>query len=219
MQADGSAAGGSKVGEARAHQEGTVRDHRSHARCRRQVVRGGGQGAVLVCERGNTFGYGDLVVDFQNLWRLHDELGFFTVFDASHAAQIPPSHHSVASFGTATGGGEARTFCLLARAAAAAGTDALFIEAHDKPAAAPVERHTQLPLELVPSLLKQVQAIAQAAAENDFTVPSQSPEQSLHCHSSNPSEKPSKDPPKTPKTSPEKRHREESAIEKAWGWE
>ncbi len=108
----------------------------------------GGSGGVLFTERGTTFGYGDLVVDFRGLTVMR-HLGYPVCYDASHSVQKP---------GAAGGrSGGAREFLLpLARAAAAVGIDALFCETHPNPEQALSDPQTQWPLERLGELIEQV---------------------------------------------------------------
>jgi 2-dehydro-3-deoxyphosphooctonate aldolase (KDO 8-P synthase) len=80
---------------------------------------------ILLTERGTSFGYANLVVDFRGL-SIMGELGYPVIFDATHSVQLPGGlgHRS---------GGERRYVPLLARAAVAAGVDALFMEMHEDP--------------------------------------------------------------------------------------
>ncbi|MHB8875604.1 MAG: 3-deoxy-8-phosphooctulonate synthase [Myxococcaceae bacterium] len=80
---------------------------------------------VLVSERGAAFGYNNLVVDMRS-FALMREAGLSVCFDATHSVQLP-------SAGEAQTTGERRFVGLLARAAAAAGIDALFTEVHENP--------------------------------------------------------------------------------------
>ncbi|MDT8437311.1 MAG: 3-deoxy-8-phosphooctulonate synthase [Gemmatimonadota bacterium] len=111
-------------------------------------VRSTGNDDVLVTERGTSFGYGDLVADLRGLAVLR-ETGAPVVFDATHAVQRP---------GAAGGasGGERRHVPALARAAAAAGIDALFLEVHDDPDAALSDGPNTLPLHRVEAVLRPV---------------------------------------------------------------
>ena len=84
---------------------------------------------ILLTERGTTFGYNDLVVDFRSLPQLRG-LGYPVVFDATHSVQQP------GGLGDATGG-RREYVPPLARAAAAVGVDGLFVEVRDDPDAAP----------------------------------------------------------------------------------
>ena len=93
---------------------------------------------MILTERGTTFGYHNLVVDFRGLPMMR-KLGVPVVYDATHSLQLP------GGLGTETGG--AREYApALARAAAAVGADGYFFEVHDDPANAKSDRATQLPL-------------------------------------------------------------------------
>jgi 2-dehydro-3-deoxyphosphooctonate aldolase (KDO 8-P synthase) len=107
-------------------------------------------GGLLLTERGTSFGYHNLVVDLRGL-EILGELGWPVVFDATHSLQRPAGagHES---------GGDRRFAPLLARAACAAGIDALFLEAHPDPARAHSDRATQIPLREVRGLLEQAAA-------------------------------------------------------------
>lgn len=116
----------------------------------RKVERGGGC-SVLLCERGTTFGYGNLVVDMRSLVIMR-ELGYPVVFDATHSVQLP------GATGTASGGNR-RFAPVLARAAVAVGVDAIFMEVHDDPDAALCDGPNMLPLSEVGSLVASLIAI------------------------------------------------------------
>jgi len=103
----------------------------------------GGARGVLLTERGATFGYHDLVVDFRSFLRLA-EIGWPVVYDASHAMQRPG--------GPVTGGDRASALPI-ARAAVACGVDALFFETHPDPDRALSDAATQFPLAWVEGLL------------------------------------------------------------------
>jgi 2-dehydro-3-deoxyphosphooctonate aldolase (KDO 8-P synthase) len=117
----------------------------------KQIVdkcRSAGNGNVMLCERGTTFGYHDLVVDFRSLPMMR-ALGVPVVYDATHSLQLP------GGLGTETGG--ARVYApALARAAAAVGADGYFFEVHDNPAHAKSDRATQLPLAILPKFLSDL---------------------------------------------------------------
>jgi 2-dehydro-3-deoxyphosphooctonate aldolase (KDO 8-P synthase) len=81
---------------------------------------------VWLCERGNVFGYGSLVVDMKNLIAMREFAP--VIFDATHSAQVP-------STGTTTGGNSA-IVPSLAKAAAAVGVDGFFFETHFDPSVA-----------------------------------------------------------------------------------
>lgn len=111
---------------------------------------------ILLTERGTFFGYHRLVNDFIGLGDLM-ELGPPVCFDVTHSTQLP------GATGAATGGRPERA-PLLARAAAAAGVHALFLECHPTPRAAFSDAATALPLEEVESILEEVAAIRRALA-------------------------------------------------------
>jgi 2-dehydro-3-deoxyphosphooctonate aldolase (KDO 8-P synthase) len=113
-------------------------------------VRGAGGERVLVTERGSTFGYHDLVVDFRSLTLMRRSAP--VVFDATHSVQSP---------GGAGGrsGGRREFVAPLARAAVAVGVDALFLETHPDPASALSDGASMLPLAEVGRLLAECTAI------------------------------------------------------------
>ncbi|MGH7321182.1 MAG: 3-deoxy-8-phosphooctulonate synthase [Candidatus Rokuibacteriota bacterium] len=110
---------------------------------------------ITLTERGSSFGYNNLVVDFRSLAIMRD-LGTPVVFDATHAVQLPGGE------GTRSGG-ERQYVAALARAAVAFGVDALFMEVHEDPDRAPSDGRTMLPLARLPRLLAEVGAISAAA--------------------------------------------------------
>jgi 2-dehydro-3-deoxyphosphooctonate aldolase (KDO 8-P synthase) len=114
-------------------------------------VRSTGNDRVLVTERGSSFGYQNLVVDYRSLPVMRG-FGFPVIMDATHAVQLPGGQGD-------RSGGEAAYIPYLARAAAAVGIDALFCEVHDDPAAARSDGPNALPLAAVESLLKTVRSI------------------------------------------------------------
>jgi len=111
-----------------------------------------GSGGVLVTERGTTFGYHDLVADMRSIGTLR-ALGVPVVFDATHAVQRPGGAGD-------RSGGQREHVPALARAAVAAGADAVFLEVHPDPPNALSDAATQLPLDTLPDLLRQLTAIA-----------------------------------------------------------
>ncbi|OPZ15920.1 MAG: 2-dehydro-3-deoxyphosphooctonate aldolase [candidate division BRC1 bacterium ADurb.BinA364] len=112
---------------------------------------------ILLTERGVSFGYNRLVADMAALTVMR-ELGVPLVFDATHSVQQP------GGLGTASGGNRALA-APLARAAAAVGIDALFVEVHDDPDRALSDGPNSLPLGEFDSLVRSVLAISRAAAE------------------------------------------------------
>lgn len=110
-----------------------------------QKVRGAGGERLLLTERGTTFGYNNLVVDFRSLPVLRS-FGAPVAFDATHSVQQP------GALGGASGG-DRRFVPYLARAAVAVGVDALFMEVHDNPDRAPSDGPNMLRLSDLPRLL------------------------------------------------------------------
>jgi 2-dehydro-3-deoxyphosphooctonate aldolase (KDO 8-P synthase) len=116
-----------------------------------EKLRQAGAHQILLTERGASFGYNNLVVDFRSL-QIMRNLGCPVAFDATHAVQLPGG-------GGNRSGGERQYVTGLARAAVAFGTDALFMETHETPDRAPSDGPTMLPLAELPRLLKEVLAI------------------------------------------------------------
>ena len=115
---------------------------------------------VLLTERGASFGYNNLVVDMRSL-PIMRELGFPVVYDATHSLQLPG-----AGAGGETTAGLAQYIPPLARAAAAVGVDAFFMEVHKDPSKALSDGQNTLALDQVPGLLeslKKIDAIARTA--------------------------------------------------------
>ena len=114
----------------------------------------GGCTRILLTERGASFGYNALIVDYAGIPVMRAMAP--VVFDATHAAQLP------GAAGTATGG-RREAIPVLARAAAGAGVDAFFFEVHDKPDEALSDPATQYPLDRFADLLRGLKAIDAAA--------------------------------------------------------
>jgi 2-dehydro-3-deoxyphosphooctonate aldolase (KDO 8-P synthase) len=114
-------------------------------------ARSAGNDALLVCERGVSFGYNNLVVDMRSLAILR-ATGCPVVFDATHAVQQPGAR------GTSSGG-EREHVPVLARAAVAAGVSGVFMETHPDPDAALCDGPNAWPLASVAALLEQLKAI------------------------------------------------------------
>src|SRR5215469_17092020 len=100
---------------------------------------------VLVTERGTSFGYHNLVVDMRGLLLMR-EAGLSVCFDATHSVQLPSAAEGAS-------GGERKFVSLLARAAAAAGIDALFAEVHEDPDRALCDGPSSLKPEALEALL------------------------------------------------------------------
>ncbi|MBC8102308.1 MAG: 3-deoxy-8-phosphooctulonate synthase [Cytophagales bacterium] len=121
-----------------------------------EKVRGTGNERVFVTERGVSFGYNTLVVDFRSLPQMASATNAPVVFDGTHAVQQPGGQ------GTSSGG-QREFIPALSRAAVAVGVDALFLETHPEPARALSDSATMLALADLPALLKTLKAIEAAA--------------------------------------------------------
>src|SRR6476661_3251098 len=106
---------------------------------------------ILLTERGASFGYNNLVVDLRSFPIMRD-FGVPVVFDVTHSLQLP------GGLGKATGG-QSQYIEQFARAGVACGVDAVFMEVHDNPAAAPSDGPNQLPLGRLEKLLKKLKDI------------------------------------------------------------
>jgi len=102
----------------------------------------------LLTERGTTFGYNNLVVDMRAL-PLMRSFGYPVIFDATHSVQLPGGAGTSSS-------GQREYVTYLARAAAAAGIDALFLEVHDNPAEALSDGANMLYIEQLEPLLRDI---------------------------------------------------------------
>ncbi|HTV53206.1 MAG TPA: 3-deoxy-8-phosphooctulonate synthase [Steroidobacteraceae bacterium] len=129
-----------------------------------EKARSTGNDALLVCERGYSFGYNNLIVDMRSLAVLRDT-GCPVVFDATHSVQLPGARGS-------SSGGQREFIPVLARAAVAAGIAGLFMETHPKPAEALSDGPNAWPLGRMEPLLAQL-------VELDRTVKRQPWEESL----------------------------------------
>ena len=107
-----------------------------------------GNNQVLITERGTSFGYRDLVVDFRGLV-IMSEFGYPIIFDCTHSVQKPG-----ASGGTS--GGDPRFIVPLARAAVAVGVDAIFVETHPDPQSALSDKDCQLPISALNNLIENI---------------------------------------------------------------
>ncbi len=116
-----------------------------------EKLREAGCNQVMVCERGSSMGYNQLVVDMRSLV-IMKSFGCPVVFDATHSVQMPGGQGSKS-------GGDRRFTLPLARAAAAIGIDVLFMEVHPKPEEAISDGPNMVPLDLLEPFLKDVVAI------------------------------------------------------------
>ncbi|MCE5277725.1 MAG: 3-deoxy-8-phosphooctulonate synthase [Planctomycetaceae bacterium] len=119
-----------------------------------EKVRTAGNDQVLITERGTSFGYNRLITDFRGVYEMRQWAP--VVFDATHSVQEP------GGLGNASGG--RREFApVLAKAAMAAGADALFIETHPDPSKAKSDAASQIALADMPAILASCLKIFQAA--------------------------------------------------------
>ena len=110
-----------------------------------------GNKKILLTERGASFGYNNLVVDMRSLPRMR-ETGYPVVFDATHSVQLPGGAGDSSD-------GDRELVPYLARAAAGAGIDVLFMEVHDRPEEALCDGPNMVRIENLEEILKQVKAI------------------------------------------------------------
>ncbi|HWM29812.1 MAG TPA: 3-deoxy-8-phosphooctulonate synthase [Woeseiaceae bacterium] len=123
-------------------------------------ARSTGNRQIMVCERGFSFGYNNLVSDMRSLAVLRGT-GCPVVFDATHSVQLPGGK------GTASGG-QREFIPVLARAATAAGVAGLFMETHPDPANALSDGPNAWPLDRMQALLEVLQAIDSSVKKKPF---------------------------------------------------
>lgn len=113
----------------------------------KKIVDSGNQN-ILLTERGASFGYNNLVVDFRSI-PIMQESGYPVIFDATHSVQLPGGAGDASS-------GQRQYIPTLARAAVVAGCDGMFMEVHPNPDEAKSDAANQVPLMQVEELLSQV---------------------------------------------------------------
>lgn len=111
---------------------------------------------IVLTERGNMFGYGDLVVDYRNINAMQKS-GFPVVLDITHSLQQPNQSGGVT-------GGQPDLIGLIAKAGIAVGVDGIFLETHPDPGKALSDGANMLRLNLLPELLKQLSAIREVVS-------------------------------------------------------
>lgn len=117
-------------------------------------IKKAGNNSILLTERGTTFGYQDLVVDYRNIpWM--QEHGVPVVMDCTHSLQQPNQTSGVT-------GGNPQLIGTIAKAAIATGADGLFIETHPDPARAKSDGANMLRLDLLEGLLEQLVKLRKA---------------------------------------------------------
>lgn len=119
-----------------------------------------GNDQILVCERGFSFGYNNLISDMRSLAILR-RTGCPVVFDATHSVQLPGAKGDAS-------GGQREFIPVLARAATAAGVAGLFMETHPNPDEALSDGPNAWPLNEMRALLETLQAIDQSVKESGF---------------------------------------------------
>jgi 2-dehydro-3-deoxyphosphooctonate aldolase (KDO 8-P synthase) len=114
-----------------------------------------GNRQILLTERGFSFGYNNLVSDMRSLVIMRS-FGYPVVYDATHSVQLPGA-------GGERSGGQREFVAPLARAAAAVGVDAIFMEVHEDPERALSDGPNSYPLEQLSGLLRDLRRIDEAA--------------------------------------------------------
>ena len=115
---------------------------------------------IILCERGTSFGYNNLVVDMLAIGAMHD-LGVPVTIDATHAVQLPGADPRTSGGST---GGRREGVPVIAKAAVAAGADGVFLEFHTDPDKALCDGPSCLPLSGAEKLLSTLKAVRAAVA-------------------------------------------------------
>jgi len=123
-------------------------------------ARSTGNESIMVCERGFSFGYNNLITDMRAL-SIMRATGCPVVFDATHSVQLPGA-------GAGVSGGQREFVPVLARAAVAAGVAGVFMETHPRPEAALSDGPNAWPLPRMASLLETLQQLDRAAKSRPF---------------------------------------------------
>ena len=119
-----------------------------------------GNQQILVCERGFSFGYNNLVVDMRGLAAMRDT-GCPVVFDGTHSVQLPGGQGNAS-------GGQREFIPVLARAAVGAGVSGVFMETHPKPDEALCDGPNSWPLHLMPELLDTLAELDRVVKRRGF---------------------------------------------------
>lgn len=117
-----------------------------------------GNEQIMVCERGTSFGYNNLVSDMRSLTIMREVTGCPVVFDATHSVQLPGGQQG-------STGGQREFIPTLARAAVAVGIAGLFMETHPDPDKALSDGPNSWPLDQLRTLLRQLQSIDKVIKE------------------------------------------------------
>lgn len=113
---------------------------------------------ILLTERGTTFGYRNLVVDFRSLLIMKETTGLPVIFDATHSLQLPGAGGGVST-------GQPEYIIPMARAAVAMGIDGLFVETHPEPSSALSDGAAMLPLDKMDQFLNEITRIRAARGD------------------------------------------------------
>jgi 2-dehydro-3-deoxyphosphooctonate aldolase (KDO 8-P synthase) len=119
-----------------------------------EKIRRAGNDKVMLTERGNTFGYQDLIVDYRNIPIMRSN-GVPVVMDCTHSLQQPNQDSGVT-------GGNPQMIGTIAKAAIATGANGLFIETHPDPSVAKSDGANMLKLDLLENLLAELVRIRKA---------------------------------------------------------
>lgn len=125
-----------------------------------EKARSTGNDQIMVCERGFSFGYNNLVVDMRGLAVMRSS-GCPVVFDATHSVQLPGGQGNAS-------GGQREHIPVLARAAVAAGVSGVFMETHPKPDEALCDGPNSWPLSMMGELLETLHALDAAVKSRRF---------------------------------------------------
>lgn len=120
-----------------------------------EKVRAAGNDQVAVTERGTTFGYGDLVVDYRGIPTMREQCSCPVIMDITHSLQQPNQ-------GSGVTGGRPDMIETIAKAAIAVGADGIFIETHPNPSVAKSDGANMLRLDLLHDLLVKLTVLRQA---------------------------------------------------------
>jgi 2-dehydro-3-deoxyphosphooctonate aldolase (KDO 8-P synthase) len=125
-----------------------------------EKAKGTGNQQIMVCERGFSFGYNNLVADMRGLAIMRDT-GCPVVFDATHSVQLPGGQGS-------TSGGQREFIPVLARAAVAAGVAGVFMETHPKPDEALCDGPNSWPLAMMRELIETLAELDRLVKRREF---------------------------------------------------
>jgi len=117
---------------------------------------------ITLCERGTSYGYGNLVSDMRSL-TIMGETGYPVIFDGTHSVQLPGAMGG-------SSGGQREFVPVLTRAAVATGIAGVFIEAHPDPDSAPCDGPNMVSFNFLPGFLKSLKAIDQVVKNLPINV-------------------------------------------------